>query len=156
MAGSPSTTAGRGTTGRPPPRSSSPARRPPLCPASAPGVYCLGRQRSVLPSGEADFMPAVHLPPADIQLDPSDWYLANWRNLPALPRPSPAVFDLADCCKRLARVKARLSVWDWSAAQIGPCLGPDEGRFWLEAFARAASPDMTPARLAEELPALWP
>lgn len=99
-------------------------------------------------------MSAVHLPPADIPLDPADWYVASWRNLPPLPRPAPT--DREDCLARLAAVKVGRSGWDWSSARIGPCLGVEEGRFWLEAFTRARHRNAKPAQIAEELRDFWP
>ena len=38
-----------------------------------------------------------------IELEPEDWYLASWRNLPPLPRPETAPFDREACIARIAK-----------------------------------------------------
>ena len=93
----------------------------------------------------------VHPPPGDITLEPSDWYIANWRNLPPLVRPPSAPFDRAACLKRLRRVKVHSSGdWGWSAAQIPQSLSPDEAAFWLTALLDSDTA-ADPAALADQI-----
>jgi hypothetical protein len=93
----------------------------------------------------------VHPPPSDITLEPSDWYVANWRNLPPLVRPPAGPFDRAACLKRLRRVKVHSSGdWGWSAAQVPQSLSPDEAAFWLTALLDSDTA-ADPAALADQL-----
>jgi hypothetical protein len=92
----------------------------------------------------------VHPPPSDITLEPSDWYIANWRNLPPLVRPPAAPFDRAACLKRLRRIKVHSSGdWGWSAARIPPSLSREEAGFWLTALL-SADTSANPAALADQ------
>src|SRR4051794_10496273 len=94
-------------------------------------------------------------PPADILLEPKDWYLANWRKLPPLERPKPAAFDLADGCRRLRRVKARANEpWDWSAAAIPESMSREEGLFWLSALIGSET-EKTASSLAGKIEEDW-
>jgi hypothetical protein len=95
-------------------------------------------------------MPESRSLPTDIPLEPWEWYTAGWRKLPPLPRPTPTPFARVDCLRRVAAVKVSRGEWDWSAANIGPVLDPEEGRFWLEAFSLATSAQ-TPSSLSGEL-----
>jgi hypothetical protein len=77
--------------------------------------------------------------PAGIALDPADWFLAGWRNLPPLPLPAAEPFDREDCLKRLGKVKLPASGWNWLPAGIAPALTVEEARFWLWAMVHASS-----------------
>ncbi len=88
--------------------------------------------------GHADGSPPLPgptaIPPArHIELDPADWFLATWRDLPPLRRPAPAPFDLDNCLARLRRVKLghRGGVADWDDVPIAPALTRAEALFWL-------------------------
>jgi hypothetical protein len=100
-------------------------------------------------------MPGTQPIPADILLEPWEWYVAGWRKLPPLPRQAPRPFDREDCLRRLARVRGPFYKRTWAPAAVGPHLDPGEGWFWLEAFTRAAG-NKTPGDLAEEMRAVAP
>jgi hypothetical protein len=77
----------------------------------------------------------IHPPPANIHLEPHDWYFANWRNLPPLPKGSAAPFDLGSCRKRLLKLKLGASgKWNWNVAQIPQWMSAEEATFWLRAL----------------------
>jgi hypothetical protein len=92
----------------------------------------------------------IHPPPQDIDLEPHDWYIANWRNLPPLPRQAPRPFDRAACLKRLRKVKVHTTgEWGWSAARIPHWMTAEEARFWLDALL-ASDNAADPAALADD------
>jgi hypothetical protein len=98
-------------------------------------------------------VPTIHPPPKDIVLEPHDWYLASWRNLPPLPKPQPAPFDRAACLRRLRKVKVLQSgLWSWTAAKIQPSLSPEEATFWLATFQHADDAGKTPNDLVDDPP----
>jgi hypothetical protein len=92
--------------------------------------------------------------PHRIDLAPTDWFLAPWRQLEPLPRPAPAPFDLPACVERLAEIKnSAKHAWDWSPAAVAPVLSPQEARFWLAAMTGAtakARPKSLGATLAKK------
>jgi hypothetical protein len=80
----------------------------------------------------------VHPPPADIHLEPSDWFLAPWRNLPPLAKGTAAPFNLDNCRKRLSKIAIHKNGdWGWSKCQIPHWMTADEARFWLAALLTA-------------------
>jgi hypothetical protein len=98
----------------------------------------------------------IHQPPADIELEPHDWYLANWRNLPPLPKGSPQPFDRDACLKRLAKLKLHKSgTWPWSQAQIPQWMDHEQSIFWLRVLLHSDKAE-TPAKLIETLPKCLP
>ena len=76
--------------------------------------------------------------PANVALDPVDWFLAGWRDLPHLPLPPAKPFDREECLARLGKVKLLKTGWNWKAADIGPSLTAEEARFWLWAMVHAS------------------
>jgi hypothetical protein len=91
----------------------------------------------------------IHHPPQDIHLEPADWHIALWRNLPPLPMPPLAPFDKADGLKRLKRITVtKGGVWNWSAVQLPTHMNAKEAAFWLTALF-AAQNAKTPAQCSE-------
>jgi hypothetical protein len=80
-------------------------------------------------------------------LDPTDWFLAPWRQLPPLPRTPVRPFDLRACANQLSRVPRSGRGHDWSELGLSPALAPQEARFWFEAMTRVG-PDVAPRELA--------
>lgn len=87
-------------------------------------------------------------PPANIHLDPADWYLAPWRNLPPLPRPEPKPFDQKAALATLAKLNPKGEYgWRWERAGLPPTMSRPEAEFWLTAMTTA------PARKSTEVAA---
>src|SRR5262245_34627574 len=84
--------------------------------------------------------------PADY-LDPADWFLAPWRQLPPLPRAPARPFDLRACAEHLAHLPRSGPTYDWDKLRLTPALTPEEARFWFEAMTRAGA-DLPPRELA--------
>ncbi|HEX6289513.1 MAG TPA: WGR and DUF4132 domain-containing protein [Herpetosiphonaceae bacterium] len=79
--------------------------------------------------------PAVFDITPRLDLDPTDWFWASWRNLPPLVRPAPAPFDKADALRRLARVSKSVYHWGWSWEKYIPAVpSAQEATFWLHAM----------------------
>jgi hypothetical protein len=77
----------------------------------------------------------IHHPPEDIDLEPHAWYVATWRNLPALPKGTPEPFDQRACFERLrTEVTRSSSGWDLHNFTIPHWLSPEEALFWLRVF----------------------
>jgi hypothetical protein len=76
--------------------------------------------------------------PDNIRLDPVDWFLAEWRDLPPLPLPPVSPFDRDACLGRLGKIKLLSNWWNWEPAGIAPVMSPEEGRFWLWAMIHAS------------------
>lgn len=90
-------------------------------------------------------------PPANIHLDPADWYLAPWRNLPPLPRPEPKPFDPTAALATLAKLnpKGDYSGWKWERVGLSVSMSRPAAEFWLRAMT--AAPAQTGAAVAKEL-----
>lgn len=102
------------------------------------------------PEPVAPEAPAAPLP-ANIHLDPADWYLAAWRNLPPLPRPEPKPFDPKAALAALAKLnpKGEYSGWKWEKVGLSVSMSRPAAEFWLRAMT--AAPGQTGAAVAEEL-----
>jgi predicted DNA-binding WGR domain protein len=67
-----------------------------------------------------------------IDLNPTDWYWAKWRNLAPLPRPKPRPFDFEAC---LAQLETGYSYYSFDYERRDrdtPVMSAEEARFWFE------------------------
>lgn len=82
---------------------------------------------------------STHTPPDFIVLDPTDWYLAPWRNLPPLPRAAPRPFDLKAATAQLISLGERYP--DWSRIDLPITLSREEANFWFLAMTAPRQSD---------------
>jgi hypothetical protein len=90
----------------------------------------------VIPFPEAEAMTI----PENVKLDPTDWFLAGWRNLPPLPLPPVEPYDREGCLKRLGKARYVSSTpmhWDWKQIELTLAMSPEEASFWLWSMVRA-------------------
>src|SRR6266516_2807587 len=75
-------------------------------------------------------------PDPTLALDPADWYLATWRELPPLVRPAPAPFDLPLCLNRLRKLRVSRygALRDWEEVAVPVSMTAQEAHFWLTAL----------------------
>jgi hypothetical protein len=87
-----------------------------------------------------------------LALDPADWYLATWRDLPPQVRPSPAPFDLAQCVDRLRKLRVSRygAIRDWDEVYIPVSMTAQEAHFWLRAMIEG-TPHARISRLVQRL-----
>jgi predicted DNA-binding WGR domain protein len=88
-----------------------------------------------------------------LNLDPSDWFWAHWRNPQPLTRPAPVPFDLTDALGRLARIGRTIYRWHWKwEAAIPDTPSAEEATFWLLALKYATkNTNATPPQIAQAL-----
>ncbi len=92
----------------------------------------------VMPDALAVSAPIDWDAPRVIELEPTDWLWANWREWTPLARPTdePPAFDKDEAIARLAKLPGRdaYSEWNWSKAKFGPTIGRAEAHFWVQAM----------------------
>ncbi|MCU0491161.1 MAG: DUF4132 domain-containing protein [Chloroflexaceae bacterium] len=136
--GTPATLATSATPPAPPPAAPRAAKAAPAPEPTPPAAPAL------LPTDE----------PVRLELAPEDYLWATWRDTPALPRPAPPPFDLAEACQRLKRIGRDVYAWSWNweRAAIAPVVSAAEAHFWLTAIGKSRNSNrITPADLAAQL-----
>src|SRR5262245_5377613 len=90
---------------------------------------------------------------AQIELAPTDWLWATWRDWQPLEHPATPTFDQADALGRLARLPKDNYRWgwNWDRAHIPTVPSPEEAHFWLVAMRLSYEGQMTPEQIAESL-----
>jgi predicted DNA-binding WGR domain protein len=74
----------------------------------------------------------------NLNLDPTDWFWAMWRDPEPLPRPEPPRFDKADRIQRLRKYRGGYP-FDATSVIRADSLSPEEANFWLAALTTDTS-----------------
>lgn len=74
----------------------------------------------------------------NLNLEPSDWFWAMWRDPEPLPRPQPPRFDKAERIQRLRKYRGGYP-FDATSVIRADSLSPEEANFWLAALTADTS-----------------
>ncbi len=104
------------------------------------------------PAPSAPLAPRQSAEGRRIRLQPDDWRIATWRQLPQPTIPAPRPFDQQACCAVLAKARPGSYGWDWHFDRLGIPLSLTrrEATFWMLAL-KDQGRDTTPTALAEQL-----